>query len=306
MPRRRFIAPLFLGLYFVLHVPFSNASTQGQKSAVISAAQLTFDDSTSALEASDLDSGSREFSRQIGDMFAPLQSAYGDPGQLDDAQLKDLSRSLKKAIFYTNDMAYQPMLSSLKKTLEDRAMLSDSIRRDLVSSSLRLRDFELLTQLLTDDSSHFSTRYSDDWDGNKPSVIRTDADGNGIVVSNVDLGEFDAIVVYGPNCSPSKRALNALMESPDLSSFFKHKVLWLFPVDNRLHLQQLSMMTDMIPAQNVGIVYDVRRWPFIDSWSTPTFYVRGSDPAFSRAFQGWPSDLRLNELRQVLADKLRH
>ncbi|KRG69785.1 hypothetical protein [Pseudoxanthomonas dokdonensis] len=249
-----------------------------------------------ALESSTLDSGGQSFAGQVDDLFVPLRRAYGAPAALDDEQLQALSRRLAKVIFYTNNVAYRPLLASTAKTLEEHSLLSEDIRRSLRSSAVRLRDFELMDHVAGAGADpRTAVRQSSAWDANQPGVIRAATGDGGIQLANVDLEGFDAIMVYGPYCQPSKRALAAIMADPALADFFRHSVLWLFPVDGSLYLQPLTELADIIPAGNSGIAYSRQAWPFITSWATPTLYVRDGN-RYRQAFQGWPSDQRLDEV----------
>jgi len=275
---------------------YAQAVTEDQRSQQIEG----FRDEVAALHTSGLDSGGVEFARRVSRHYETLRAHYRPMSTLTDRELLDLFKATTTAIFYTNDAAYLPDIVAAFDLLERRGQVTEKVRSDMRSSLVRVRAFdELAGQGLAGENEVPALRQAPDLNQDMPLVIRADGSGRPLVENYQWQKGLSVIVVYGPHCAPSKKALTAISADRELAEFFRERALWLMPVDDDVHVAAMKQLAMNPASSRVAVAYNRSSWPQIDSWTTPMFYFF-DDGTLTHVEKGWRSDTQLETLRTLV------
>jgi hypothetical protein len=273
---------------------YAQAVAEDQRSQQIE----RFRDEVAALHTSGVDSGGLEFARRVSKHYETLRAHYRPMSSLTDQELLDLFKATTTAIFYTNDAAYLPDIVAAFDLLERRGRVTEQVRSDMRSSLVRVRAFdELVGQGLASETEAPALKHAPDLNQDLPLVIRDDGNGRPLVENYQWQKGLSVIVVYGPHCAPSKKALAAISADMQLSEIFQKRALWLMPVDDDLHVAALMQLATNPASSNVAVAYNRSSWPQIESWTTPMFYFF-RDGKLTEVQKGWPSDTQLEAIRR--------
>ena len=273
---------------------YAQAAAEDQRSQQIE----SFRDEVAALHTSGLDSGGLEFARRVSKHYETLRAYYRPMSSLIDRELLDLFKATTTAIFYTNDAAYLPDIVAAFDLLERRGQVTEKIRSDMRSSLVRVRAFdELAGQGLASETEAPALKHARGLNQDLPLVVRADSSGRPLVENYQWQKGFSVIVVYGPHCAPSKKALTAISADRELAEFFRKRALWLMPVDDDLHVAALMQLAKNPASSNIAVAYNRSSWPQIESWTTPMFYFF-RDGKLTEVQKGWSSDTQLETIRR--------
>ncbi len=273
---------------------YAQAAAEDQRSQQIE----RFRDEVAALHTSGLDSGGLEFARRVSTHYETLRAHYRPMSSLTDRELLDLFKATTTAIFYTNDAAYLPDIVAAFDLLERRGRTTEKVRSDMRSSLVRARAFdEMARQALASETDAPALKHAPGLNQDLPLVIRADGSGRPVVENYQWQKGLSVIVVYGPHCAPSKKALAAISADMQLSEIFQKRALWLMPVDDDLHVAALMQLATNPASSNVAVAYNRSSWPQIESWTTPMFYFF-RDGKLTEVQKGWPSDTQLEAIRR--------
>ncbi|CAN7152960.1 hypothetical protein LJR168_000082 [Pseudoxanthomonas sp. LjRoot168] len=274
---------------------YAQAAAEDQRSQQIE----SFRDEVAALHTSGLDSGGLEFARRVSRHYETLRAHYRPMSSLTDPEeLLDLFKATTTAIFYTNDAAYLPDIVAAFDLLERRGQATEKVRSDMRSSLVRVRAFdEMAGQGLASETDAPALKHAPGLNQDLPLVIRADRSGRPVVENYQWQKGLSVIVVYGPHCAPSKKALTAISADRELAGFFRKRAIWLMPVDDDLHVAAMMQLAKNPASSNVAVAYNRSSWPQIESWTTPMFYFF-RDGKLTEVQKGWPSDTQLETIRR--------
>ena len=264
-----------------------------------------FRDHVAQLHATGIDSGSRQFAESVAQHYGRVRQIYHPVASLSDQQVLDLFLATTTAIFYTNDAQYLPDISSAFEQLHRRSQLSEKVRSDMRSSLIRLRAVDQLHRLsdrglLADASNVASIQQGEGVRQDRPLLLRAGDPGDHMRLENYIWRKgLSIVVVYGPHCAPSRKALAAISGDKELAAVFQERALWLMPVDDDLHVQALGSLASKGASSNVAVAYNRASWPQIESWTTPMLYFF-DDGNLVHVVKGWQSDAQLEAVRQFI------
>lgn len=286
------------------------AAHAGAHDADIAVARAThkFDDTVSQLDAEGRDGGSVAYSSAIAEAykeFAVAMPPVGELPMLDDESLSNIFRVLSTTVFYTNDVIYLPAMQSVAERIRQRDGLSASQVNRLHGAYMRTRMFAEADKLFRTQNPRApdptpAISQESGFDARGPAVIRLQKDQEKLLIANERLDSpMQIVVTIAPHCAPSQRALRDISSDRSLSAIFHQHALWLLPVDESLHVEYLRLYSDLEAVGNVGVAYNRKAWPMIDSWSTPIFYFLRNGQVVNTV-RGWPQGGRLEELRRAI------
>ncbi|WP_312770273.1 hypothetical protein [Pseudoxanthomonas mexicana] len=264
-----------------------------------------FRDHVAELHTTGIDSGSRQFAESVSQHYERVRQIQRPITSLSDQQILDLFRAATTVIFYTNDARYLPDITSAFEQLHRRSQLSEKVQLDMRSSLIRVRALDQLKRLsdqglLEDASDVAHIQQGVGVRKDLPLLVRAGDAGDPMRLENYIWPKgLSVVVVYGPHCAPSRKALTAISGDKELATFFQDRALWLMPVDDDLHVQALGSLAKNGASSNVAVAYNRASWPQIESWTTPMFYFF-DDGSLVRVVKGWQSDAQLEVIRQFI------
>ena len=268
-----------------------------------------FRDHVAELQTTGIDSGSRQFAESLSEQYKKVRQIYRPIASLSDQQVLDLFRAATTAIFYTNDAQYLPDITSAFDQLHLRSQLTEKVRSDMRSSLIRVRALDHLNRLsgqglLADASGIAPIQQGVGVRQDLPLLVRAGDAGDPMRLENyIRPKGLSVVVVYGPHCAPSRKALTAISGDRELATFFQDRALWLMPVDDDLHVKELGALASNGASSNVAVAYNRASWPQIESWTTPMFYFF-DDGSLVHVVKGWQSDAQLEVIRQFILARI--
>lgn len=289
-----------------LGAPYAPAQDRSPTEADADGSSVVLRDSSafltrlSILEASDLDTAGPAFSEATYSAYLPLRE-FITPirlTSLSDREVIQLYRAQEIAVFYTNYLELTSDVVALSNEMTSRNLLTKERRTSLESSLVRLRAFDHAARMRAGDSSSAFPKVltSADWNAQLPSVIQALDSPQEFAIRNLDTSKVKLLMTYGPYCKPSKRALQALLNDPDIAKDFAASTAIILPVDGVLYHQEMRSIQRMPNAPLVGIAYNRKDWPFVSTWRTPVFYFLENEKVV-RKIEGWPEGGRMEEFR---------
>ncbi len=123
-----------------------------------------------------------------------------------------------------------------------------------------------------------------------PTVLRVAMAEHKLTRQALDIGTGTKIIVIShPLCHFSRNAVQAIEQDTVLSAIFKKNSVWIAPTDRRLYIKILQDWNQSHPLTQYSIAYDLREWPMVDSWATPTFYFLRNGELVGKV-EGWPEE----------------
>ena len=123
-----------------------------------------------------------------------------------------------------------------------------------------------------------------------PTVLRVDLAEHKLTRQALDIRSGTKIIVIShPLCHFSRNAVQAIEQDAVLSVIFKKDSVWIAPTDRRLYVKTLQDWNRSHPVIQYSLAYDLREWPMVDSWATPTFYFLKNGMLVDKV-TGWPEE----------------
>lgn len=228
-----------------------------------------------------------------------------DPTRLTDSDLTFLFRAAELVEFYSRDPAYLDDLRSALLELERRKIATDVQRTSFFRALIGLRQFDAARDYLTSNPGLQVEAVPDiqspGEDSGSPVVYVVGKAGRSLQTRYVDIDKGTRLVVVAhPSCAFSRRAMEDLEGDKELRPVLRH-VLWLAPVDQHLHLDEVSDWNLNHPLTPVVIARRLSDWPVFNDWATPHFYLLRNGKLVGE-FAGWPKKGNREKLVQMLVE----
>lgn len=234
------------------------------------------------------------------DMLVPLELEG-----LADRDLDALLVASITAAGLANDRGIAKHALAIFDEMAERSLLIERRYGDMQQLYVNLRDFEAARSF----HAAFGREHSLDaipdvsraagFDPTKRSILApvgTDA----LQARNFDVARDDfVLVVADPLCHFTQDAAIALGSDPDLHAYFASHSRWVAPYGVRLKTNLIDTWNARFPAYPMVLVDDIRTWPDVDYWGTPTFYVFVQGEVVE-TIRGWPKEGRAEALKRAL------
>ena len=228
-----------------------------------------------------------------------------DPQDLADRDMDALLVASMTAAGLANDRAIAKHALAIFDEMAKRSLLIERRYGDMQQLYVNLRDFEA--------ARAFHAAFGDEhvlnpvpdvlpaagFDPARRSVLVPVGMG-ALQARNFDATQDDfVLVVADPLCHFTQDAANAIGLDPDLHAYFANHSRWVAPYGVRLETRLVDAWNARFPAFPMVLVDDIRTWPDIDYWGTPTFYVFVQGQVVE-TIRGWPGEGRADELKRAL------
>lgn len=228
-----------------------------------------------------------------------------DPARFTDSDLIFLFRAAELVEFYSRDSAYLDDLRSALVELERRKIATDDQRASFFRALIGLRQFDAARDYLMSRPGLQVEAVPDiqsaGEDSGSPLVYVVDKGGQTLQTRYVDIDKGTSLVVVAhPSCAFSRRAMEDLTGDKELRPVLRH-ILWLAPVDQHLHLDEISNWNLNRPLTPVVIARRLSDWPMFYDWATPHFYLLRKGKLVGE-FAGWPDKGNREKLVQMLVE----
>jgi hypothetical protein len=233
-----------------------------------------------------------------------LAHAYtqDDLQRASDADLRFLVRAGEDLGFFSYSKADLPYVARPLGVLEQRGAASDADRARYFRALIGLRLFDQARAYRATYPSMDVEPVPDIAEasgaGSGPPVYAIGEGGLARMRLSIDAG-VHVVVVAHPLCAYSRKAMEQLAGDAHLSPFLRERATWLAPVSRRIGLDVLQAWNDANAATPLVLADRREDWPFIRTWSTPTFHVL-KDGLLVGTFEGWPAEGRRPQLVALL------
>ena len=233
------------------------------------------------------------------EMLAPL-----DLRGVPDHDLDALLVASMTAAGLANDREIAKHSRAIFDELAERSLLVERRYGDMQQLYINLRDFEGARAF----HAAFGARHSLDAIPELSSGAGFDPARRSILVPvgvhalqerNFDATQDFVLVVADPLCHFTQDAAIAIGNDRELHAYFAKHSRWVAPYGVRLETSLIDTWNARFPAHPMVLVDDIKTWPDIDYWSTPTFYVFVQGQVVA-TIRGWPKGGRAGELKRAL------
>jgi hypothetical protein len=132
-------------------------------------------------------------------------------------------------------------------------------------------------------------------------VLVPSEDGASLSPEAFPAEDVEVIVVSSPLCAFSRGAAASIAKDPELRNALARYGRWIMPVEGDLHTESVRRWNAEHGDMRMAYAYTEDRWPFVESWETPTFYfLRGGKVVAMHS--GWRSGEDAAILRRHLED----
>lgn len=214
---------------------------------------------------------------------------------LESMELRLLFRATNVVTFYgarTKDVhRFKLVLDELWK----RGEATDHDVMDVYGALLSLRRFDEARELANAYEFDPPEPLPDMTDGlsaadGTPTVYLVSPSGRRLTRTSIDMDHGAKIIVIShPLCHFSRNAMEFIKGAPVLDAVFARNALWVAPVDRNINFDVLQGWNKSHPDSAHVLAHSRNEWPYLDSWSTPTFYFM-KDGILIDKVVGWPSD----------------
>ncbi|MDG6348955.1 hypothetical protein QAA18_09425 [Luteimonas sp. 8-5] len=234
------------------------------------------------------------------DMLAPL-----NPRAVADKDMETLLLASMTAAGLANDRSIAEHSRAIFDEMETRSLLAEKRYVDMQQLYVNLRDFEAARAF----HAKFGQSHPLDpipaisraagFDPAQRSILVLQETG-ALQERNFSAAREDFVLaVADPLCHFTLDAATAIEADPELHAYFAEHSHWLAPYGVRLDPGPIETWNARFSDYRMVLVDDIRTWPDIDYWGTPTFYVFVQGQVVE-TIRGWPKGGRADELKRAL------
>lgn len=246
-----------------------------------------------------------EFSQELEGIYAALRkSSMPSLADLRKEDMQDLFDALDLMGFYSERIDIVRLQGRLFVEMEKRGLANEERVRSIHHNRLLIRDVK--------EANELGQRYENLLLPKVPQIqakaflrqgmrlLEVTADRN-LKTTRLTPRVPHIVMLAGPNCAPSRRALSDIESDPDLASVFQNHATLVAPPHALDELDDIVKWNFSHPTLKIGVAYSSRDWPYAQRMSTPTFLLF-KDGVAAQILRGWkgPSEDRKADLRKAM------
>lgn len=246
-----------------------------------------------------------------GDRSERIRARYRDSlasidlASVADADMENLLFASITASGLSNDSDIARHSRAIFDEMASRTILEERHYGDMQTLYMNLRDFDTARAFHAEFAGDHALEEvpadprAADFNATKRSILVPEG-MHALRHQNFDMprGDF-VLVVADPLCHFTRDAVTAIQADPQLHAYFLQNARWMAPYGVNLDPALVATWNSSFPGFPLVLVDDIRSWPDVDFWGTPTFYVFAKG-RIVRSIRGWPREGRADELKAAL------
>lgn len=269
------------------------------------------------------DASTKDAVRRVASAYANLFSSIQTPAalaRLNGADLRLLYKAAIETQFYTNRAAYVRDAQLDLSALEKKHLASQTQYIQLQQALVMSRMFPQARALARAHPAGSTERFragahfvylpvamvnvpefrdESERGSGQPTALFLQRDGREMVRRTIVLNApAQVVVVISPGCHFGRNGIGDIEADPELGPAFRKHTLWLTP-PMEYDFENVANWNRMHPHVQMAIAYDLRDWPEINRWETPTFYFLMHGKVKAEVV-GWPRGGNKPKIRAAL------
>lgn len=319
----RHLALIAGGACFILSFACASAS---RSPGLLSAIQQRLDELNPPPSYFETDPSTRQlalvYNKRYGELFSRLQTPK-NVAVFNSGDVQALFQAAQSAAFYTVDPRYVRDMQLDLSELQKRGVASQLQYNLLYREFIDTRQFSEAQAIARTHPADSFERYGGLHPGEKielvrekmapvpdfhdatgpdlrtPTFLSLSSNGRELIRRSVRVdAPAQIIVTISPDCEFAQGGIQAIEADPTLRSIILNHTIWLIPPPATPTFESIARWNRSHPDVIMHLAYDMREWPMIDRWETPTFYFLRQGKLVGEVV-GWHVDQVDGELRRI-------